>query len=150
MNYTSLSSLISNNPDIEHGVGATVEEIRAAEESLGVVFPQSLKMLLREFGWLARGPDEFYGLGRDVPDHLHLVRITNRERTRLHPSLPTCLLPVLNDGAGNLACLKVANDAAEDASVVWWQHERGQTQEPVVCDVSFVHWLEQRLREAER
>ena len=52
------------------------------------------RSFLRRFGWARVGPVEIFGLGRDVPRHLDLVKIALSERTEMEPHLPPELLPV--------------------------------------------------------
>ena len=92
-------------PGIERGIGATENQIQDAERQLGLKIPPDYRAVLRRAGWLGIGPQEFWGLGPDVPDHLDLVISTQLWRTNRRLELPDHLLPIQEDGSGSLFCL---------------------------------------------
>jgi cell wall assembly regulator SMI1 len=125
--------------------GASEEDIQQAEAKLGVVFAGSYRQFLKEFGWADVGHLELYGLGREVPPYLDLVKVTLSERSEMEPPLPTRLVPVMNDGGGNLYCLDLRNEQIAEPPVVFWDHTRGRNQEPDQVAASFTKWMLKEL-----
>lgn len=58
--------------------GVSEEQIKKAEEQLDFKLPETFKNILREFGVISSGSDEFQGLG--VAGHLDIVNTTLEER----------------------------------------------------------------------
>ena len=131
--------------EAEFGQGATPQEIELAEEQLGVEFPESYKALLEQFGWASIDGLELYGLGRDVPAHLALVKVTLSERTEMRPRLPSHLVPLMNDGAGNHYCLDVESCGQGECRVVFWDHDLGESQNPEYVAPNLEVWLSEEL-----
>ncbi|CAN5884843.1 hypothetical protein BH11MYX4_BH11MYX4_03280 [soil metagenome] len=52
--------------------------------------------------------------------------------------LPVSLVPIMNDGGGNLYCL---DSRSAEPSVVFWDHEAGEKQDPTVESATFCDWL---------
>jgi cell wall assembly regulator SMI1 len=125
----------------EPGLGATVDEIAACEAELRVRLPQDYRQFLQEFGWGAFRHLELYGLGKDVPRFLDVTAETKRERTEFEPYLPDHLVPVMNDGCGNLVCLNTQDMNAATCPVVFWDHDLPDDQEPSNVAGSFAEWL---------
>ncbi|TGQ51016.1 hypothetical protein EN836_26085 [Mesorhizobium sp. M1C.F.Ca.ET.193.01.1.1] len=90
--------------EIEHGQGATAEEIADCESDLGVRFIGSFAQYLRRYGWLTVGSSELYGLGASLESWRRLKDMTLSERTEMHPPLPPHLVTFYNDGFGNQHC----------------------------------------------
>lgn len=145
MNFLVLETQILSRQDREHGSGAGADEISAAERTLGVRLAGSYRKFLERFGWLGLGTIEIYGLGRDVPKHLNLVEITQSERAEMHPRLRSDLVPVMNDGGGNLYCIVTTAVVGADMPVVFWDHDLDCSQEPETIAQSFEQWLSERL-----
>lgn len=133
-------------PDAEVGGGATEEEISRAEGELAVRFPETYRQFLREFGWVALGPLEVFGLGHRMPPFLDVVRNTQSEREEAVPPLAHRLIPIANDGGGNLFCLDIGG-RDNGAPVVFWSHERAASQNCDVIADGFDSWILQRLEE---
>lgn len=140
MIYDDLKLRIESHPERDFGEGATMEQIEHAERELGLRILGSYRRFLGDFGWGGVGHIDIFGLGDAVPDHLNLVAMTRSERQEMRPHLPPYLLPVMNDGAGNLYCLDTRVDARE-APVVFWSHELGESQEPEQIASTFAGWL---------
>lgn len=87
-----------------------------AERELSLGFPDSYRRFLREFGWAAFGPLEVFGLGPQVPQYLDVVTITRTERLEAGLCLAGNLIPIANDGGGNLYCL----DTGSGATPIQW------------------------------
>ncbi len=135
--------------DAEHGLGASADEIAAAEAQLGPL-PEDYRSFLLEFGWLAIGSDEIYGLGADVPFHLDVRRLAKSEREEAGRPLPSFLVPMRNDGAGNLDCIDTRPTAGDrDAPIVTWYHDGGPDHELHVIAASFSDWLLERIDKQE-
>jgi len=126
----------------EVGIGATLEELRAAENVLGITFPDAFRAFLTSCGWAAVGSRELYGLGKDVPPFLDLCAITISERVEATPALPSDLIPLTNDGAGNLFCIR-AN--VTRTPVVFWNHELSGSQIPEHIADDYLEWLAESI-----
>lgn len=137
--YAQLKARLEALTDKEAGAGADTLRRRAAEEALGVTFPPDLDAFFSDFGWLALGPHEIHGLGSDVPPYLDLVAVTLAERAEFRPALPYHLVPLKNDGGGNLYSVDTTSLRAD---MVLHDHEMG----PTPLDVGFVDWLKELAR----
>ncbi|WP_080682328.1 SMI1/KNR4 family protein [Sorangium cellulosum] len=142
MSFEQLAQRIRSNADREVGTGATEEDIAAAEQALGIPLRGGYRDFLRSFGWGGVSHFELYGLGADVPQYLHLVSITQSERRTMTPRLPPHLIPIMNDGGGNLFCL---NTTINEPTIVLWDHEHGEDQQPEWEASTFVEWLDRLL-----
>jgi hypothetical protein len=141
MSYDNLRERLDATLDLEFGSGVAEEDIGIAEGELGASFPSSYRHLLRDYGWVAFGPYEFFGMGPGVPPFLDLVRVTNSERTEAVPPLPPTLLPVRNDGGGNLFCLDTGSLVDGECQVVLWSHAATEAQVPEWVADDFSTWL---------
>jgi cell wall assembly regulator SMI1 len=121
--------------------------VDTAERELGVTFPPDLKQYLARFGHIEVGHLEFFGLGDQIPDYLNLVRVTTIERTESGCPLPSDLVPLLNDGGGNLYC--IAAGGSRSGQVLFWDHDAGPDQEPEVCASSLETWASELLTDLE-
>jgi hypothetical protein len=128
------------------GNGAREAEITEAEHALSIAIRGSYREFLRIFGWGGRNAFEMYGLGEDVPPYLSLVGITRSERTEMEPPLPPYLLPLMNDGGGNLYCLDT-RIAIVEPPVVLWLHDESVDQVPAIQASAFVAWFARLLEE---
>jgi hypothetical protein len=138
MTFEDLAQRIESHVDRQDHIGATEDDISLAEEALGVPLTGGYRQFLRAFGWCGIGPFELYGLGAQVPEYLHLVAITRSERHEMRPRLPLYLIPIMNDGGGNLLCL---DTRVSEPPIVLWDHEQGEGQEPEPEATSFIEWL---------
>lgn len=137
--FDDLAEILLLSNDSFLGTGATEEEIRNAENALGIPFHGGFRKFLMRFGWGGVVGVELYGLGKNVPFHLNLVTLTLSERTEMHPRLRKELLPIFNDGAGNHYCLDTS--ISGEPPIVFWDHEAGADQIPEVDDMNFSAWL---------
>lgn len=144
MDFATLKPRLEQHPTNDLGGGATAAQIRAAERELGVALRGSYRSFLHSFGWGGVDDIEIFGLGADVPRHLNLVEVTKSERNEAQPPLPVSLIPVMNDGAGNLYCLDASETYREEYAVVFWDHEAGGDQEPEQVAGDFAQWLSER------
>jgi len=142
-----MDSLIDAFSDKECGAGGTDIEISDAETALGVRFSESFRSFLRRIGWGRFSHQEVYGLGSDTPAHLELIKNTLVEREAMGPPIPSRLVPVMNDGAGNHFCLDTSAFANGECPVVFWDHEQGFSQNPEVVAPSFDTWMVNLLTE---
>jgi hypothetical protein len=138
MKYDDLKKLMAQSSALIVGKGATEIEIQEAQQAIGLLIQGDYRNFLRDFGWGGAGPFELYGLGADVPPFLNLITITHSERTEMSPPLRQDLIPVMNDGGGNLYCL---DSASMGPRVVFWDHEGGSSQVPAVESEDFSSWF---------
>ncbi|WP_081426948.1 SMI1/KNR4 family protein [Sorangium cellulosum] len=141
--YTDVVARLIKFDDRELGTGASEDQIAAAERVLGAQIVGGYRLFLKQFGWGGVGHFEIYGLGPDTPPHLDIVHITQSERHEMEPRLPRHLLPIMNDGCGNLHCLDTMKK--NEPNVVLWAHERASDQEPESEAEDFASWLDHML-----
>ena len=147
----TFSEIAARLLDCEHralGPGAGDDEIAAAERALGVRIEGGYRQFLKRFGWGGAGHIEIYGLGAEVPFHLDVVRVTQSEREEMEPRLQRHLVPVMNDGGGNLYCLDT--QMTDEPSIVVWNHTGGAEQIPEVEAKDFNQWLGGELNDLNR
>ena len=141
MSYDDLRRMLQEDAEIATGCGARSDEIAEAERVLEVRFPAGYRRFLEDFGWFDGYDDRVFGLGADVPSIQDLVRETRAGRHEFRPYLPHGLIPLYNDGAGNISALDTRRSAGE-APVVVWDHEFDERQDPEIDEESgFVAWL---------
>ncbi|WP_175494136.1 SMI1/KNR4 family protein [Herbiconiux ginsengi] len=99
--YDELKAVLSSRRDLERGNGATEAELSAAEMQIGSI-PQEFRQFLMDFGWVILGHYEVFGVGEGITARNDLVSETLNERS--YGRIPN-LVPVMNDGAGNLYCV---------------------------------------------
>ncbi|MFS8066933.1 MAG: SMI1/KNR4 family protein [Byssovorax sp.] len=138
MEYDELKRLMTESGSLTVGKGASEFEIQEAQQALGLPIRGDYRKFLLDVGWGGVGCFELYGLGSDVPPFLNLIAITHSERTEMSPPLRQELIPVMNDGGGNLYCL---DSASEGPQVVFWDHEGGGAQVPAVEAEDFSSWF---------
>jgi len=143
MTFDELTRTLESFETKSFGRGARDEEIDAASLQLGLALRGGYRNFLRHFGWGGVGSIELFGLGADVPAWLDLVAVTESERSDMQPALPRTLVPLLNDGGGNLYCLDAS--APGEPPVVYWEHTRGEQQVPEPVAPDFISWLTERL-----
>ena len=143
LEFSELEARILSRSDREEGTGANVEEIGYAERRIGVLLTGGYRRFLERFGWLGAGSIEIYGVGVGVPKHMSLIDLTLSERTEMRPRLPSNLVPVMNDGAGNLYCIDTTLGA--NAPIRFWDHDLGADQAAEQVSPSFEDWLYGKL-----
>ncbi len=145
MTFDELERSLRARNDVVFGTGCDQTLIRDAERALGVTFRPELQDYLVRFGHLELGHFELFGLGGDLPQYLSLVTMTQSERLDTGCPIPRNLVPLLNDGGGNLYC--ISTNEASESGVFFWDHERGPGQEPARCATSLVEWLVELLHD---
>jgi hypothetical protein len=145
MEFSDLESQILTYPGRVQGLGATTGEIAAAEKVLTIRFAGGFRTFLERFGWLSVEGLEIYGIGARVPKYLSLVEITLSERSEMRPKLRPDLVPVMNDGGGNLFCLDTAAGTSGSGAIVFWDHALDADQDPEIIAASFEEWLSAKL-----
>ena len=126
--------------------GISLAEIADAEATLGVRFPSLLREYLSLFGQLTLPGRTLFGLDAQVPRFLHLVEMTLIERTEPGRPVPSHLVPLDNNGGGDLYCVDTRDD---DGRIVYWSHE-DEDDEPMVFYPSLAAWLDELVREADQ
>lgn len=143
MTFNELSELLQSNPTKSFGQGVSDAEIDTASAELEVDLTGGYRLFLMRFGWGGVGSIEIFGLGEDVPPYLSLTVMTRSERDEMTPALPVHLIPLMNDGGGNLYCLDTRG--VGEPSVVFWGHTAGELQEPPRVASDFTRWLAERV-----
>ncbi|KFA91022.1 SMI1/KNR4 family protein [Archangium violaceum] len=143
MTFNDLSELLQINPTKSFGQGVSDAEIDTASAELEVDLTGGYRLFLKRFGWGGVGSIELFGLGVDVPPYLSLTAMTRSEREEMSPALPVYLIPLMNDGGGNLYCLD--SRGAGEPPVVLWDHTAGEQQEPTRVASDFTMWLAERV-----
>lgn len=146
--YQRVSEQLRQFESRDFGRGATEQEIRDAESQLGLKIAGDYREFLRDFGWGGVQHLELYGLGGDVPYHLDLVEITTSERSETEVRLQNHLIPIMNDGGGNLYCLNIGED--EEPKIVFWDHTGSSDQVLEIEGESFSAWLLDEIAELKR
>jgi hypothetical protein len=139
--FEELSVRIASSKYKDLGSGVRSDDIKAAENNLGVPIEGGYRQFLAQFGWGSVPGLELFGLGG--PSHVCLLTQTQVERLDAEPALPEFLLPVATDGCGNLFCLDTS--AGGDPPVVLWNHTEGTHQDPEIQSDNFVQWLWEQL-----
>jgi cell wall assembly regulator SMI1 len=142
MNLIALEARFATLPEgcVLRGTPATDANVADAERALGVELPAELRAYLRHFGWIVVDGTLVFGLGPDVLPYADLVQITRSERTEMSLALPPYLLPLSNDGSGNLHCIDL-RPGPPQGSIVAWDHDRGADQKPELLAPTFEQWL---------
>lgn len=143
--FSELTRRLCEFEDVQLAGGATDVEVSGAEEKLGPRVEGTYRDFLRRFGWGSFADIEIFGLGDDVPSHLDLLQVTESERHELESRLQPHLVPLSNDGAGNLYCLDTR--VSDEPPVVFWDHEAPSSQTPAVVAAGFATWLIESLVE---
>jgi hypothetical protein len=143
MTFDELAEMLESNPSKSFGQGVSETEINTASAHLGVPLAGGYRLFLRRFGWGGVGSIELFGLGADVPPYLSLTAMTRSEREEMSPALSAHLIPLMNDGGGNLHCLD--SRVAGEPPVVFWDHTAGAQQEPARVASDFIAWLTDRV-----
>ncbi len=144
--YSELATRLLQFGGRHLGSGVLDDEINVEERNLGIRIEGGYREFLKQFGWGGVGHLELYGLGGPPP--LDLGRVTQSERLEMEPHLPTHLLPVMNNGGGDLYCLDTS--VTNEPPVVFWDHEGGANQVPKVVAESFSSWLWAKLGDLEQ
>lgn len=143
MKMNEIANKLTSDPDSTLGTGASEAEIEAASHQLSVPIAGGYREFLRRFGWGGVPGYDIWGLGDGVPAYLHVVTMTLSERTEVEElPLPQHLLPIMNDGAGNLVCLDTKAPGDEPPVVMWYHDDpAGSEQTPARLDADFLSWL---------
>lgn len=136
------------------GSGASENEIQRAEMQLGIPFPDSYRMFLKEHGWGYFGSlGLIAGLGSDIPAEwapgVDIVKITMQERAG-PLSLADSLLPFYTNGAGDWYAMDCSRLKDGQAPVVFISHEKAALGEDAQEEVSvdFSSWIIDRLQQS--
>lgn len=130
---------------VEFSGGVSEEEIKIAEETIGLQFDTEYKEFLHNFGAGGVSSEEFIGLGG--PAHLDVVNMVEHLRTpSTHSPFQATLIPIRGDGYGNYDCLDSSQVHPEKgAKVVLWLHDGGEYQELKTLNSSYSEWLHATL-----
>lgn len=123
------------------GTGATTDEINTAESRLRVKFPQSYRVFLAKYGYAQFEGEEVFGLGKDSPEHLNLLIQTDEERQRTFPKLDSDMLPIMQDGSGNLVCLDTSQFYDDECPVIFWDIYVAPSERISIVAKSFDEWM---------
>ena len=147
MSFAELAHRLAASYDKDVGSGAPATDIESAEMRLGVRIDGGFRDFLLLFGWGGVSHIELYGLGPDVPTHLDLIAITESERQEMHPPLPMALVPITNDGSGNLLCITLQVQSGNESPVFLWQHDHPDGSKQLLRQEAstFAEWLSDEL-----
>lgn len=136
---------------VAYGRGATSSEIETAERELGLKFPKSYREFLSKLGWLYCPFVTVCGLGADADWRTNLMAIVQSWWREVDADirLPRNLIPVVDDGSGNVYCLDISQMHESECPVVFWDHEsfEGADQVPVRVASNFYGWLVNEITE---
>jgi len=138
MRYRELRETLRLGDGSELGAGASAFRVREAEDAIGIL-PETYRSFVLEYGWACLGPYEIYGLGDDIPPHLDLVTVTLSERH--DGGLSPDLIPIMNDGGGNLFCVEAVLAVGLSGSIKFWDHETRSQVALAEGIVDFSDWL---------
>lgn len=152
--YEEIRDLLSANklPGLS-GQGVCQSEINDSQRELGVSFPFSYAMFLKEHGWGYFGHMELIcGLGSDIPDEwkagADLLRVVADERQG-ELRFPHDIIPICQNGAGDWYALDCSRSTEAEAPIVFVSHEevasKGFCSE--LCASSFSDWIFSMLSE---
>jgi len=107
-----IDELLRLYPDlVDTGEPQPRDAVGAAEMQLNVTFPEDFREYLSRWGWLAFGPNEYFGLGTQLNDVVrHNVNL--RER-----GLSPDLLAVASHEGDEFVCIDMAQPAGP--VVIW-------------------------------
>ena len=111
-------SAIAERADSASGTGLSEAEIDGVEKALGRL-PLGYRALLGRFGWISVGPFDIYGVGEALPEYLNVLTVAKDEWAQ--GGLPPNLIPLRNDGGGNLYCVGIQGDDIRE-EVFFWEH----------------------------
>lgn len=121
--------------------GASDEEISATERLLGVQVYGSYRVFLATVGSYF-SPGEIYGIEPGtIPVDNSVARLTISERRDVEPPMRHSLVPFYADGFGNHFCIDTGHVDDGEPPVVFWNHERSETQECPPVFRSFEDWF---------
>ena len=146
MNFDDVTQKILSFPSKSLGTGVGENEIEHISRALEIPIGGGYRQFLVRFGWARIADFGLFGLGDGIPQYLHLVVNTESERTEAEPALPKHLLPIMNNGGGDLTCLDTRASSDDPPVVVWW-HEDGPDQVPEPTATNFLSWLSAMLDE---
>lgn len=146
MNFEEIAQMILSFPKKDLGTGVDDHEIESAVHTLNIPICGGYRRFLRRFGFARIADFDVFGLGNGIPRYLHLVVVTESERNDVDPPLPEHLLPIMNNGGGDLVCLDTRASPEEPPIVMWW-HEDGPDQVPEPTATDFLSWLSTMVEE---
>lgn len=121
--YQQAAALMSEHSDLQDFVGPRPENlVQTAEQTLGLRFPPSYRHFLLEYGAGSFGSAEVYGVidgnfsSSSVPNGIWYTLSERRGS-----DLPSSMVVIYNDGAGDLLCLDCADQDGGEAPVVTFQ-----------------------------
>ncbi|MFD5325422.1 SMI1/KNR4 family protein [Streptomyces sp. NPDC127092] len=102
-----LIELVRRNDDIaNHAAGCDAETVAAAENELGMAFPTSYRLLIKEFGTWDIAGEEFLGVYQTSAMGSKLLgSVAETLDARRRYGMPSDLIAVMFDGMGGLVVL---------------------------------------------
>jgi hypothetical protein len=120
------SWLESTEESVEVFGPASEQELDEAEAQIGP-FPPEYRDFVLSCGATRIRHRDVFGVHSSLPPYLDVAKETSYERSTPSRPLPSELIAVFNDGAGNLHCVRVDAESApasqRDEVVVWWRDE---------------------------
>lgn len=121
------------------------DEVLAAEEALGVVFPPQYRQFLLEYGSGVVGAYEIYGLGGDRNGVPHLLWLVD-DLEKFGLKRPPQLIPFHAEGNGDYSAILAAPlKGLRQGSVVYWSPRRDDVLDVQPAYDSLEDWFADRL-----
>lgn len=142
------SSLVSlrSLAGAQWGPVASEAGISALESALECRLPDDYRQFLWEFGWFESPDVTINGISGDENQRgTSAIDVMRWEQTESGNPLPPGLLPISNDGAGNLSCIVLSGPGT--GTVVFVDHDRDGPGDVEPEAGSFAEWLTRRLRD---
>lgn len=130
--------LLRARPRASYGEGATNAEIERLQAELAVRLSDDYRGFLGEVGWAAFSAFEVYGINVGALRHMDVARETLDERTICEPRLPHHLIPVMNNGSGDLYCIDTSDP---DGRIVQHIHDNDEEDRIQYVAPNFGQWL---------
>jgi hypothetical protein len=137
--FNRLVTALRAAPDVEHGAGASEQDL-AELRQLFTPLPPDFDAYLRRYGWIRIGSVELFGLGEDVPSYLDIIeRCLAMRAGQLGWELPPEFLCFGESGAEWIYCLWAAPAGATRVVMLDLDEATGQVQ---VIESEFATWSE--------
>ena len=111
---------------------ATEKDIQEVESLLKVEFPEGYREYQLKFGNADLWGSEIYSVLPLNGKRLNIFGITEMERKEAYPPMPRHLIPFSDNGGGDSYCFDMETYKSGICNVVFWDHEKDESQEPEI------------------